>query len=132
MKEFELKSYRVEALTFENQTKGAVKMELGYEYSYNVGYSDNNTCRGEFKIKVYDKAHTAKFHLDMTLVGHFVTAPGVAKEVLHVKTYDALFPYVKSVVSTFTVNAGVPPIFIPYIDISEQSIYRVEMPRPEA
>ena len=75
-----------------------------------------------------DKAHPENFSLKLTLSGQFVTAPEVAKEVLHVKTYDALFPYVKAVVSTFTVNAGIPPIYIPYIDISDKSIYRVDMP----
>ena len=56
-------------------------------------------------------------------------APGTQKEVLHLQTYDALFPYVKAFVSSFTANAGIPPIFIPYIDISDKNIYRVEMPR---
>ena len=59
----------------------------------------------------------------------FSTAPGAEKEVLHLQTYDVLFPYVKSFVTTFTANAGIPPIYIPYIDISDQNIYRVEMPK---
>ncbi len=57
-----------------------------------------------------------------------MTAPEMEKEILHLKTYDALFPYVKSFVSTLTVNAGIPPVMIPYVDISGQNIYRVEMP----
>ena len=39
--------------------------------------------------------------------------------------------YVKALVSTITAGAGIPPIYIPYIDISDKSIYRVEMPRPQ-
>ncbi len=130
MKEFDLKNYRISELKFVNKLDRPAKLELNFNYSYNVGYSTHNTCRGEFKAVVSDKKLADKFSLTITVVGMFTTAAGVAKEVLHVKTYDALFPYVKALVSTVTASAGVPPISIPYIDISEKSIYRVEMPRP--
>ena len=138
MKEFELKSYKITGLDFVNSLEKQknfleqpIKLELNYQYSYNVGYKNDNTCRGEFKAAIKDKKLADKFALTVTVAGDFSTAPGVAKEVLHVKTYDALFPYVKALVSSFTASAGIPPIYIPYIDISEQSIYRVEMPRPQ-
>ncbi len=129
-KEFELKSYKITAINFVNSLDVPTKLELNYQYSYNVGYSAHNTCRGEFKAEIKDKKLADKFSLTVTVAGIFTTAPGVAKEVLHVKTYDALFPYVKALVSTMTASAGIPPIYIPYIDISDKNIYRVEMPRP--
>lgn len=132
MKEYELKFHRVEQLEFVNRPRKNGKMELGFEYAYNVGYSENNTCRGEYRIRVFDKQDEKLFHLNMTVTGHFVTAPGTPKETLHLRTYDALYPFVRSIVATFTVNAGIPPIYIPYIDISGKEIYRMEMPRPEA
>ena len=131
MKEFELKSYRISKLDFVNALDRPAKLELNYQYSYNVGYSNHNTCRGEFKAVIADKTLSDKFSVTLVLVGVFTTAEGVAKEVLHVKTYDALFPYVKTLVSTITASAGIPPVYIPYIDISDKSIYRVEMPRPK-
>ena len=130
MKEFELKSYKITAINFVNNLDAPTKLELNYQYSYNVGYSNHNTCRGEFKAEIKDKKLADKFSLTVTVAGIFTTAAGVAKEVLHVKTYDALFPYVKALVSTMTASAGIPPIYIPYIDISNKNIYRVEMPRP--
>ena len=131
MKEFELKSYKITAINFANNLDAPTKLELNYQYSYNVGYSNHNTCRGEFKAEIKDKKLADKFSLTVTVAGIFTTAAGVAKEVLHVKTYDALFPYVKALVSTMTASAGIPPIYIPYIDISNKNIYRVEMPRPQ-
>ena len=131
MKEFELKNYKVQNLQFVNSLDRPTKLELNYQYSYNVGYSNHNTCKGDFKAVIADKKLSDKFSLTVTLSGIFTTAQGVAKEILHVRTYDALFPYVKAFVSTFTAGAGIPPIFMPYIDISDKSIYRVEMPRPE-
>ena len=130
MKEFELQNYRIANLSFVNSLDRPTELQLNYQYAYNVGYSQINTCRGEFKATIADKKLAEKFSVEITVIGMFTTAKGVAKEVLHVKTYDALFPYVKSLVASFTASAGIPPINIPYIDISDKSIYRVDLPRP--
>ena len=130
MKEFELQNYRIANLSFVNSLDRPTELQLNYQYAYNVGYSQINTCRGEFKATIADKKLAEKFSVEITVIGMFTTAKGVAKEVLHVKTYDALFPYVKALVASFTASAGIPPINIPYIDISDKSIYRVDLPRP--
>ncbi|MBQ7639078.1 MAG: protein-export chaperone SecB, partial [Clostridia bacterium] len=116
MKEFELKSYKIQELQFVNTLDRPTKLELNYQYSYNVGYSNHNSCRGDFKAVIADKKLADKFSLTIVVSGIFDTAEGIAKEILHVKTYDALFPYVKALVSSFTASASIPPIFIPYID----------------
>ena len=128
MKELELKGYKVNEVQFVNKIQGNRKLELANKYSYNVGYSKVNTCKGEFRAEIYDKETPDQFSITVVLEGFFVTAANMEKEILHVKTYDALFPFVKSVVATLTVNAGIPPVLIPYVDISGQNIYRVEMP----
>ena len=128
MKEIELKGYKVNEVRFINKVQGNKKLELSNKYSYNVGYSKVNTCKGEFRAEVADKNDPDQFSITVVLEGFFVTAPNMEKEILHLKTYDALFPFVKSVVASLTVNAGVPPVLIPYVDISGQNIYRVEMP----
>ena len=128
MKEFELKLCKVENVQMVNKLPPNVKVELSNKYSYNVGYSKNNTCSGEFKAEIFDKNSPDRFRIEVTMKGLFVTEDGISKEQLHVKTYNAIFPYVKAFVTNLTVNSGVPPIYIPYIDISNQSIYRVEMP----
>ncbi|MBR3768098.1 MAG: protein-export chaperone SecB [Clostridia bacterium] len=128
MKEFELKTCKVESVEFINKLPSNVKIELSNKYSYNVGYSKLNTCSGEFKAEIFDKNSPERFRILVVMKGFFTISEGIAKEQLHIKTYDAIFPHVKAFVSTLTSNAGIPPIFIPYIDISNQSIYRVEMP----
>ncbi len=128
MKEFELKLCKVESVNFVNKLPPNEKVELSNKYSYNVGYSKINTCSGEFKADIFDKKSPERFHINVIFKGYFTTAEGVSKEQLHIKTYNALFPYVKAFVTNLTANAGIPPIYIPYIDISNQSIYRVEMP----
>lgn len=130
MHKSELKSYKIEKLEFVNKTEGVKKLELTHKYSYNVGYSNVNTCRGEFTAEIFDKNAPTEFGITITVVAVFATAEGTPKEYLHLETYDALFPYVKVLVSTLTASAGIPPVFIPYIDISDKNIYRVELPHP--
>lgn len=129
MKECELKTYRVEEINFVNKLSGAAKLELSHKYSYNVGYSNNNTCRGEFKAEIADKNHSQNFSITIVMSAIFTIEPGIEKEIIHLRSYDMMFPYVKAAVSNLTVNAGIPPVFIPYIDISDKNIYRVELPK---
>lgn len=128
MKEIELKGYKITEIRFVNKIQGNKKLELNNKYSYNVGYSKVNTCKGEFHAEIFDKGAPEEFSIQVVLEGYFVIHEDLPKEILHVKTYDSLFPYLKAAVSSITVNAGIPPVFIPYVDISGQSIYRVEMP----
>lgn len=128
MKDFELKATKVEHIEFINKLPPNAKIELSNKYSYNVGYSKLNTCSGEFRAEIFDKSSPDRFKLLIIMKGVFVFSPEVAKEKLHILTYDALFPYVKAFVSSLTASSHIPPIYIPYVDISGQSIYRVEMP----
>ena len=50
---------------------------------------------------------------------------GADKDMLHIETFRSLFPYARALVSTVTVNAGVPPIILPEVDIEGQNIYRI-------
>lgn len=122
-----LGTFKVTKADFVNDIKESKKIELGFGYSYNVKYSNQNTCIGEFTAKITDKSNPDEFKIIVTATGIFRFKEGTAKEVLHVETYNDLFPYVRSFVTTLTSNAGVPPIIIPFIDISKKEIYRFEM-----
>ena len=128
MKDFELKQCKVETVEFTNKLPPNTKVELSNKFSYNVGYSKIGTCQGEFKVEIFDKNTPERFRIIVVMKGFFVISKDIAKEILHIKTYDAMYPFVKAFVANLTANAGIPPVYIPYIDISNQSIYRVEMP----
>ncbi len=128
MKDFELKLCKVESVEFTNKLPPNTKVELSNKISYNVGYSKINTCQGEFKAEIFDKNTPERFRIVIVMKGFFIISGEIAKEVLHIKTYDAIYPFVKAFVANLTANAGIPPVYIPYVDISNQSIYRVEMP----
>ena len=122
-----MQSFKVTNIDFVNSIKEQKKIELGFSYSYNVKYSNQNTCVGEFTAKVTDKSNSGEFGITVTATGLFRFQPGTQKEFLHVETYNEMFPYVRSFVTTITANAGIPPIIMPFIDISKKEIYRFEM-----
>lgn len=122
-----LQGFKVTNVEFANNIKQNKKIELGFGYSYNVKYSAQNTCIGEFTAKITDKTNPNEFKIIITGSGVFKFQQGVKKEQLHVETYNELFPYMRSFVTTLTANAGIPPIIMPFIDISKKEIYRFEM-----
>lgn len=121
-----LKGYKVSELQFVSKLENGTRVELGNSYSYNVSYAPNNTCRGEFNIKVEDKTNPDKFGIHLVLIGIFEFEEGVEKERVHVQSFKELFPYARAIVTTVTANSGIAPMILPPIDIESQDIYRFE------
>ncbi len=67
MKEIELKGCKVNEVSFVNKIQGNRKLELANKYSYNVGYSKVNTCKGEFRAEVFDKSAPDQFSITVVL-----------------------------------------------------------------
>ncbi|MCL2507892.1 MAG: protein-export chaperone SecB [Oscillospiraceae bacterium] len=126
MRNVELKNYRATEIVFNNKLENQGRVELGNTYSYNVSYSDGNVCKGVFSIEVFDKNAQKKFNVKVTVEGIFSFNTDLEKEKIHVATFKELFPYARALVVTITTNAGVPPIYLPNIDIEAQEIYRFE------
>ena len=129
MKSINIRAVRTTEIEFKNALEGEGRIDIGTSYSYNVRYGQNNVCRGEFTATVNDKNDPDKFHIKLTCVGIMSLPEGMTKEDAHRASYEALFPYVRAQVTGITAGAGIPPIYIPFIDISGQEIYRIEIPR---
>lgn len=124
MRNITFKAFKASEIEFVNKHENGARIEFENKYSYNVKYSPNNTCVGEFTVEVNDKANKEKFHIKAVVLGVFTYNPETKKEVIHVETYKELFPYVRTMISSLTVNAGIPPVILPNFDIESQSIYK--------
>ncbi len=120
-----LKGYRADEITFVNKRTSTKPMEIQTKYSYNVKYTNTGTCRGELTVEIQEKNEPENFKLKVVLSGlfEFKEAP---REVLHKETFNTLFPYIRSLITTVTANAGIMPIIVPFMDIESQSIYKIE------
>lgn len=124
MRNMTFKAFKASEIEFVNKHENGTRIEFENKYSYNVKYSANNTCVGEFTVEVNDKANKDKFHIKAVVLGVFTYNPEAKKEIIHVESYKELFPYVRTMISTLTVNAGIPPVILPNFDIESQSIYK--------
>ncbi len=120
------RAYKASEIEFVNKHENGAKIEFENKYSYNVKYSPNNTCIGEFTVEVNDKNNKDKFHIRAVILGIFSYKSDVKKEKIHVETFKEIFPYARAIVSSLTVNAGIPPVILPSFDIEAQSIYKFE------
>ena len=111
-------------ISFVNQLPAGTKIQLETKYSYNVKYAADLSCRGELTAKVCDRDNPDKFYINVKMIGVFSFEEGADKDLLHIETFRLLFPYARALVSTVTVNAGIPPITLPSVDIEGQNIYR--------
>lgn len=123
-KQVTFRAYRATNIEFVNKHENGARIEFENKYSYNVKYSANNNCIGEFTVEVNDKANKDKFHIKAVIQGVFTYDPEIAKEIIHVQTFKELFPYARTMISSLTVNAGLPPVILPVFDIESQNIYR--------
>lgn len=123
-KQVTFRAYRATEIEFVNKHENGARIEFENKYSYNVKYSKNNTCIGEFTVEVNDKANKEKFHIKAVIQGIFNYDSEIAKEIIHVQTFKELFPYARTMISSLTVNAGLPPVILPTFDIESQNIYR--------
>ena len=123
-----LKGCNAVEFSFANKLPNGTQIKLGNKYQYNVKYAANtNGCIGEMSIKVFDQAHENDFFVNLVIRGAFSYKEGAEKELIHVDSYKALFPYARAMITTMTANAGIPPIYIPEADIESQSIYRFDL-----
>lgn len=120
-----LKGYRADEITFVNKRTSTAPMEIQTKCSYNVKYANNGNCRGEMTVEIIAKDEPEKFNIKVVMSGlfEFSDAP---REVLHRETFNTLFPYVRSLITTVSANSGIMPIIIPLMDIEIQSIYKIE------
>ena len=126
MTEVILKGYKVTELQFVNKHENGAKVQFGHKVSYNVRYTNKNVCFGELNVEMSDKDSPDKFGVKLILNGFFEFNPQSKKEKIHVLTFKDLYPIAKSIVSSVSVNAGIPPIILPPFDIESQAIYKFD------
>ncbi len=129
MAKVKLLSHSATELSLINNLKGSESIELTNRCSYNLGRSPNRNCRGEMSVEVFNKNAPESFCIKVKLVGIFLEEDNAQPDDVHKTTYRMLFPYARALVTSLTVAANVPPLFLPDINIDGQSIYVVENPK---
>lgn len=128
MLDVNLESYFVTGINYVNDINKSMSHRLVPTYGFSVSHYDDEVCTGEMKIDIKDEKNPDDFKMELTIVGVFKKKRNAPKEVVHLEAYNELFPYAKSIVAAITGISGTPALNIPFIDITHQEIYRMDVP----
>ncbi len=129
MAKVRLINFSANEIVFENNLKKSERFEMTSRCTYNLGFSQNRICRGEMVAEIFNKEEPDSFKLKVKVVGDFISEDDSPKDEIHKITYKILFPRVKAIVTSISVSANIPPIFLPDINIDNQSVYMIEKPK---
>ncbi|UZW13820.1 protein-export chaperone SecB [Clostridium pasteurianum] len=118
------KDYIVEKVEFHNNLNfDNEKIKLDFDIDSDVKFSDDdNTFLLNLKVELFKNAVDNNYPFDMSLsiIGIFeldVTDKEKINTFAEVNGVAILFPYVRSIISTYTANANVQPLILPPINV---------------
>ena len=122
--------YQIREYAFKNTLASGEKINIESKYSYSVKYSNTDRALGELTATVCDKDDPEKFNIKVVAQGIFSYTPGAERARIHVETFTALVPTLRSFIAMVTAASGIPALMIPDIDIETREIYSFEKPKP--
>ncbi|MBQ2642714.1 MAG: protein-export chaperone SecB [Eubacterium sp.] len=123
MGELTFKGLKVDELDLSNNIEGQGNLDISQRASFNVKYTEDNLhCKANLVIDMMEKNDPMKFNFKISVTAFLDCEPGMDKKEIHVKAYNEVYPHARALISTFLVNAGLPPITIPKVNMNEQNI----------
>ncbi|MCD8381639.1 MAG: protein-export chaperone SecB [Clostridiales bacterium] len=114
---------RTREMHLRNDIKKQGQLQLKSNFNFNVKYAANNqNCVATLYQSFEDKSGAEEFSASVTLEGVF-SCQGVAddedKKAVHLQAYEALFPYLQSVVGQLFSSTGFPGFMVKKIPLDE-------------
>lgn len=122
MNDLIFKGYAIKDFIFENKTlqNEHCDVELENNFFAQVNYSEDDTqCVCDFKVELIDKNNSDPLiHIILEILASFSHPSNMDKQILHVEICNSIYPYARMIISSFTANAGISPIFIASVDFT--------------
>lgn len=125
MYRLEMLGYVVRDIKLHNDADGA-QFQLKHSFEHQVRYTQDQRCNAELTVETFRDDDASKFSLRLVIDGIFRWEGEQDKARLHADTFRELYPFAKAAIANLTVNAGLPPVIIPAVNIEGQAIYRIE------
>lgn len=97
-------------------------LEINPRFERQIKELDENSLAVEISLSIHDNDVPSPFHLDVVISGLFHCAlwkkSSEEGKIVVDRITAILFPYLRSLVSTVTVNANIPPVVIPVMNVS--------------
>ena len=123
MGELVFRGIQVNEIDMSNELQGQVKLDIEQRASFNVKYTqDMKHCIATCVVDMMNKNAPNDFNFKISVRASFDIEGEMEKKEVHKKAYDEIFPHVRSMVITFFVNSGLPPIAIPKVKMDDANI----------
>ncbi len=121
-----LKQEIIKNISMNVNIEQGTNLELEIKFSFNVNYvNDNKTCVADLRQEVTKKDDPTKFRIVVEGLGVF-DVEGINgdedKKVAHVQAYQQIFPYVRNMIRTLTMEAGLPPLVLQPIKMTPENV----------
>lgn len=97
------------------------EVELNLHFSAQVLISeDKDRARIGIRCKIYDEEfenNKAPFFIDITMNGYFGCTPDITIDKFEIHGMAIMLPYIRSIITSFTAQAGISPVIIPPINV---------------
>lgn len=109
-----------------SEAEAGQQIDVGFRFSFNVNFAeDNKHCKAILEQEAISLQDPSKLKIRVTNEGLFETdeikSDEMKKEV-HIRCYQALFPYVQSQIAQMCISAGLPPLLVPAQKMNPESI----------
>lgn len=130
-----LLNQRTRELHLRNDIRKMGQLQLGSNFDFSVKYAPNNqNCVATIYQSFEDKSEEHAFSVSVTLEGVF-SCEGVNtnedKKTAHLAAYEALFPYLQSVVGQIFTSTGIPGFMVKKMQLDQNKVV-VAQKRPDA
>jgi len=126
------KRYLVNSIDFKyNPEYTGAKANMDIDFGHSIAVR-NNEAQVSVKCVLFRKAKKEEkpFHLEVQMTGIFQFQTELEgeelKNILKQQAINILFPYLRALISNITVNAGLPPVILPLINVNQLIQNRVE------
>lgn len=118
----ELKGYKVNSISFENNVANGIQLKLQNQVKYNVNYIDaDKKCIGILNFKVFD-TDMQPFEIKIEMAAEFSFGESDEKPDIHVGSFDQIFPFLRQIISNITTMSGMPGLMIPIMHLDKNAV----------
>ena len=116
--------YVNEVQFYNNHAFKGESIQLDFDITHNIEYTEDeeNTFLVILNIDIFDNAkeNNYPFTMNVSITGVFQTNiedTNSIKNFAEINSIAILFPYLRSIVSTYTANANIQPLILPPINV---------------
>lgn len=111
--------YIVKEIKFKyNENFKEKPVEILFNISKNIKY-ENNKMNVDLKVDIFEDNDKYPFYMTVSIRGYFSIENNGEKINFEPNAVAILYPYIRSIVSTYTAEANVMPLILPVINVNK-------------